>query len=111
MGLQSSIRTCRIYSIFTLVFNLFKIQFDSKDLLMKLSDESGLIESQVKEVLIKLQKHSASKLENNRRFQAEGIANFKLKIVGNYNRNLPVRIGLLRSTFFIFNKFLFIYVK
>ena len=57
---------------------------------MKISDESGLIECEVKEVLVKLQKHSMEKLENNRRYRSEGIANFKLKIIGNYNNKSPV---------------------
>lgn len=62
---------------------------------MKISDESGLMECEVKKILVKLQKHSMEKLENNRRYRSEGIANFKLKIIGNYNNKSPVNYFIL----------------
>ena len=63
-----------------------------KDLLLKLSDESGIVESEVKEILKRLQKHSLTKLESNKRFANNGIAVFKLKIIGNNNQVRPVII-------------------
>lgn len=54
----------------------------------KISDESGLVENQVKEILIRLQKRSITKLEDNKRFTQEGVAKFKLKIIGNNNQKL-----------------------
>jgi hypothetical protein len=59
---------------------------------MRLSDESGLIESEMKEILNRIQVHSMKKLEDSRRFNNEGIAKFKIKIIGNNNRLLPVII-------------------
>ena len=63
---------------------------------MKLSDESGLIESEVKEIVIKLQKHSIEKLEANKRYTKEGIAVLSVKIVGNNNNVQPVRLNFAR---------------
>ncbi len=60
------------------------------ELLMKLSDESGIDEEEVKRILARLQTHSKSKLEDNRRFSASGIAKFKLKIIGNLNQKQEV---------------------
>lgn len=54
----------------------------------KISDEVGLVESEVKEILVKLQKRSLSKLEENKRFNQDGVAKFKLKIIGNNNQKL-----------------------
>ena len=59
---------------------------------MKLSDESGLIENELEEILVRLQKRSISKLEENKRFNEEGIAVFKLKIIGNNNQKSSVKI-------------------
>ncbi|CAF0966900.1 unnamed protein product [Brachionus calyciflorus] len=61
-------------------------EFDS--LLMKLSDESGLIEFELKEILIKLQKHSIKKLEENKKYQKDGSCFFRVKIIGNLNHSL-----------------------
>lgn len=58
-----------------------------KELLMKLSDESGLVENELKSILIRLQQHSMKKLAENKRFNEEQIAVFKLKIIGNLNKN------------------------
>jgi hypothetical protein len=58
---------------------------------MKLSDESGLNESEVKFIVIKLQKHSIKKFEANRRYTKDGIAVLSLKIVGNNNNIYPVK--------------------
>ncbi len=57
---------------------------------MKLSDESGLIESELKDILKRIQAHSIKKLEDNKRFNNEGIAKFKIKVIGNNNQTLPV---------------------
>ena len=57
---------------------------------MKLSDESGLMENEIENILIKLQARSISKLDENKRFNNEGIAIFKLKIIGNNNQTSPV---------------------
>lgn len=54
---------------------------------MKLSDESGLIESELKSILIRLQEHSKRKLAENKRFNEEGVAVLKLKIIGGINKN------------------------
>lgn len=54
---------------------------------MKLSDESGLVENELKSILIRLQQHSLRKLAENKRFNEEQIAVFKLKIIGNLNKN------------------------
>lgn len=54
---------------------------------MKLSDESGLVENELKSILIRLQQHSMRKLAENKRFNEEQIAVFKLKIIGNLNKN------------------------
>jgi hypothetical protein len=54
---------------------------------MKLSDESGLIENELKSILIRLQQHSLRKLAENKRFNEEQIAVFKLKIIGNLNKS------------------------
>ena len=59
---------------------------------MKLSDESGLMESEVKAITIKLQKHSIKKFEANKRYTKDGIAVLCLKIVGNNNKIHPVRL-------------------
>ena len=56
---------------------------------MKLSDESGLIENEVEVILSRLQKRSISKLEN-KRFSEDGIAVFKLKIIGNNSQKSAV---------------------
>jgi hypothetical protein len=53
---------------------------------MKLSDESGLVEDELKDILIKLQNHSIFKLEENKRFNRDGIAVFKVKIIGNNSK-------------------------
>jgi hypothetical protein len=67
---------------------------------MKTSDESGLMESEVKEILIKLQKHALKKFEANRRYTKDGIAVLSLKIIGNNNNLHPVSfyIKFFRST-------------
>jgi hypothetical protein len=57
---------------------------------MKLSDESGLIENELKDILVRLQQHSIKKLQDNRRFNQNGIAILKIKIIGNNNHKLPV---------------------
>ena len=57
---------------------------------MKISDESGLLESELKEILIKLQGHSVKKFRDNQRFNQEGLAVFKLKVIGNGNQKSPV---------------------
>ena len=57
---------------------------------MKLSDESGLIEIEVKAIVIKLQKHSIKKFDANKRYTKDGIAVVSLKIVGNNNNRYPV---------------------
>jgi len=57
---------------------------------MKLSDESGLIENDLKEILKRVQAHSIKKLEDNKRFNNEGIAILKIKVIGNNNQTLPV---------------------
>lgn len=62
---------------------------ETEDLVLKLSDESGLMEDELKEILSKLQKHSKKKLEDNKKFNQNGIAIFKLKIIGNNNKKLP----------------------
>lgn len=54
---------------------------------MKLSDESGLIENELKSILIRLQQHSLRKMAENKRFNEEQIAVFKLKIIGNLNKS------------------------
>ena len=54
---------------------------------MKLSDESGLVENELKSILIRLQQHSLRKLAENKRFNEEQIAVFKLKIIGNLNKS------------------------
>ena len=54
---------------------------------MKLSDESGLVENELKSILIRLQQHSLKKLAENKRFNEEQIAVFKLKIIGNLNKS------------------------
>lgn len=53
---------------------------------MKLSDESGLVESELKSILVRLQKHSLRKIADNKRFNDEGIAVFKLKVIGNLDK-------------------------
>jgi hypothetical protein len=53
---------------------------------MQLSDESGLDEVEVKQILVKLQKHSIKKLESNSRFLKDGIATFTVKVIGNNNQ-------------------------
>ena len=63
---------------------------------MKLSDESGLIENEIEHILVRLQKRSISKFDENKRFSDEGIAVFKLKIIGNNNHKSAVtKINLL----------------
>ncbi len=57
---------------------------------MKLSDESGLIENEVEVILSRLQKRSISKLQENKRFSEDGIAVFKLKIIGNNSQKSAV---------------------
>lgn len=54
---------------------------------MKISDESGLIENELKSILIRLQEHSVKKFADNKRFNEQQIAVFKLKIIGNLNKN------------------------
>jgi len=62
---------------------------------MKLSDESGLMENDVKAILVRLQKHSKDKSQKNFKFKTHGIANFKIKIVGNQNHKFPVNTKYL----------------
>ncbi len=52
---------------------------------MQLSDESGLSEIEVNQILVRLQKHSIKKLESNKRFTKDGIATFTVKVIGNNN--------------------------
>ncbi len=59
-------------------------------MISKISDESGLVENEIKEILIIIQQRSLSKLEDNKRFKSDGIAKFKLKIIGNTNSKLNV---------------------
>jgi hypothetical protein len=59
---------------------------------MQLSDESGLNEIEVTEILMKLQKHSIKKLESNKRYTKDGIATYILKIIGNDNKIREVRL-------------------
>lgn len=76
-------------------FSTYKVYFTYivvKELLMKLSDESGIVESEVKEMLIRLQKHSIKKFESNKRYSKEGLAMFSLKLIGNNNNLYPVNI-------------------
>ena len=54
---------------------------------MKISDESGLVENELKSILIRLQQHSLKKLAENKKFNEDGIAIFKIKIIGNLNKN------------------------
>lgn len=54
---------------------------------MKLSDESGLVESELKSILIRLQQHSLRKIADNKKLNDEGIAVFKLKIIGNLSKS------------------------
>ena len=61
-----------------------------EDLIMKISDESGLLEDELKEILVKLQNHSLKKFQDNQRFSKEGLAVFKLKIIGNGNQKASV---------------------
>ena len=50
----------------------------------------SLVENEIKEILIIIQQRSLSKLEDNKRFKSDGIAKFKLKIIGNTNSKLNV---------------------
>jgi len=59
-------------------------------LTMRLSDESGLLEIEVAAVLARLQRHSKAKLESNRRFAQDGVACFKVKVIGNESERRPV---------------------
>ena len=76
----SDLFICNINHVFSFKHIIFQ------DLVMKLSDESGLIEDELKDILQKLQSHSISKLEENKRFNRDGIAVFKIKIIGNNNK-------------------------
>lgn len=55
----------------------------SKELINKLSDESGIMEDELKQILVKLQEHSVRKINENKRFNEDGLAVFKIKIIGN----------------------------
>lgn len=57
------------------------------ELLMKISDESGLMEEELKNILIQLQRHSVKKFEENKKFQKDGTCVFRVKVVGNLNQN------------------------
>lgn len=57
------------------------------DLLMKISDESGLMEDELKLILVKLQRHSIQKLEENKNFQRDGTCLFRIKVFGNSDKN------------------------
>jgi hypothetical protein len=57
---------------------------------MRLSDESGLVEDEVAAILARLQRHSKAKLESNRRFAQDGVACFKVKVIGNESERRPV---------------------
>jgi hypothetical protein len=61
-----------------------------EELQMRLSDESGLLEIEVATVLARLQRHSKAKLESNRRFAQDGVACFKVKVIGNESERRPV---------------------
>ena len=58
-----------------------------KDILQKLCDDSSTDKHEMREILVQLQKHALGKLEANKRFNADGIALFTLKLVGNYSQN------------------------
>jgi hypothetical protein len=74
-----------------------------KELLMKLSDESGLVEHELKSILVILQQHSVSKLNDNKRFKEDGIAVFKVKIVGsNKTQEVDYLLERRRWRFFSF---------
>lgn len=78
------------------------ILLTKKNVLMNISDESGLMETEVKEILTRLQKHSKDKFLKSSKFRAEGFANLKLKIVGNHNNKAPVSSTTKRFNLFIF---------
>ncbi len=70
---------------------------NAEELQMRLSDESGFMECEIATILARLQKHSRAKLESNKRFRQNGVACFKLKVIGNHNKIKPV-INLLKNT-------------
>lgn len=61
---------------------LHEILIFLKDLLFKISDESGLDESEAQEIIFRLQRHSLRKLEQNKRFNNEGIAVLSINVIG-----------------------------
>ena len=69
---------------------------------MNISDESGLMEREVKGILTKLQKHSRDKFQKSCKFKTDGLANLKLKIVGNHNNKAPVSSIIKSFNLFIF---------
>lgn len=69
---------------------------------MNISDESGLMETEVKEILTRLQKHSKDKFQKSSKFRDEGLANLKLKIVGNHNNKAPVSSATRSFNLFLF---------